>query len=68
MKKLALVLVCALGGCGSTYEVCYTHPKYGEVCVKIGGKEYVKQEALPAPIASAVADHVDTLKKTEPTK
>ncbi len=65
MRKFALLLALGLGGCGATYEVCYTHPTYGEVCVKIGGKEYVKQEALPAPIADATKAHVEALKKEE---
>lgn len=44
MRWVMLALVLALGGCklfrGGGVEVCYEHPKYGAVCVKVNGKEY----------------------------
>jgi uncharacterized protein YceK len=46
--KLLLVLSLLLAGCGSTVEVCYTHPKYGAVCVKVGGKTLVDPSLTPA--------------------
>jgi hypothetical protein len=44
MKKLVLALLLATAACkslqGGDVELCYTHPKYGVVCVKINGKNY----------------------------
>jgi len=53
MKRLAYisVLVMALFGCGlfpDDVEVCYVHPVYGQVCVKVGGKKHYAEELTPA--------------------
>lgn len=79
MALLAILVVMFLGGCtffekvadnlkNADYEVCYTHPQYGEVCIKLNGKEYVQTAALPPPLAQAATDHVELLKKTDPPK
>lgn len=74
LKKIALAaaLVLPLVGCSllqsASYEVCYSHPQYGEVCVKLNGKDYVQKDALPPPLKAAVTDHVEALKKESPSK
>lgn len=49
-KCITAVLVAfTLAGCASLFretgmEICYEHPKYGRVCVKVGGKVYVDKQ------------------------
>jgi hypothetical protein len=45
MKKMimaAILTVVIVSGCRNApdLEICYTHPVYGTVCVKIGGKQH----------------------------
>lgn len=79
MALLAILVVMFLGGCtfldkvaenlkNADYEVCYTHPQYGEVCIKLNGKEYVQKDALPPELSKATTDHVELLKKADPPK
>lgn len=76
---LAILVVMFLGGCqflgkvadnlkNADYEVCYAHPQYGEVCIKLNGKDYVQKEALPPSLAQAATDHIELLKKADPPK
>ena len=51
MKKLALIVLALAGvGCESmpALEVCYVHPVYGQVCVKVGGKKHYAEDLTPA--------------------
>jgi len=45
-----------LGGCGlfpEGVEVCYVHPVYGQVCVKVGGKNHYREDLTPEERAAA---------------
>lgn len=59
----AVALALALGGCklfqGTGVELCYEHPKYGAVCIKINGKEYKldRPDLTPAQKAEIEADY-----------
>ena len=46
----SLALALSVGGCGifDGVEVCYVHPTYGQVCVKVGGKKHYSEDLTPA--------------------
>lgn len=49
LALLFAVLALGMGGCDSMprVEACYSHPVYGEVCFKIGGKLAYSSELTP---------------------
>lgn len=47
----------------ASVEVCYSHPKYGEVCVMLGGKEFKRSD-----LTAEQAVEVDLWLKTEKAK
>lgn len=49
MKNLAPLAFLALSGCGlfDGVEVCYVHPVYGQVCVKVGGSKHYREDLTP---------------------
>jgi hypothetical protein len=51
VKYAAAVLILTLTGCGlfpDGVDVCYVHPVYGQVCVKVGGKKHYAENLTPA--------------------
>lgn len=50
MRSASALLLLALTGCGlfqDGVEVCYVHPVYGQVCVKVGGKKHYAENLTP---------------------
>ncbi len=50
MKALGILFVLALSGCGlfpDGVDVCYVHPVYGQVCVKVGGSKHYREDLTP---------------------
>ncbi len=50
MKTLVALLLLALSGCSlfDGIAVCYVHPVYGQVCVKVGGSKHYREDLTPA--------------------
>lgn len=66
MKLIAFAFVCLVCLTGSKciaetpVEICYLHPKFGAVCVKIGGKKYdLNRPDLTAVEQKEVRDWID---------
>lgn len=39
---LLAVMLISSHGCGTTAQVCYIHPKYGQVCVEYNGHLHIR--------------------------
>lgn len=48
-ELLILLLLLFVMGCrnGPQVEICYEHPTYGSVCVKLGGHELKRTDLTP---------------------